>query len=480
MKAVILTIFLILFPLHLYGGIEDSLKQKLDKQLTINGDRYGVVGQSVIILKNDKLFYEGQAGLSNIEFKVPVEQGHLFPSYSVTKLFTSTLVMQLVELGQIDMKQSIKFYLPYLPDNWEAITIEHVLNHTSGIPRYFEMAMQRNSFLDTKKDVFLSLKNEPEHFKIGTQNRYNNTNYLILSEVLETVTGKTYQQLVHEKIIDKLALTNTGHASAKTVIDHMVTSYQGRDGEVRRNIDIDWPIYTYAHSALYSSPNDLATFMTALANGELVSDVYKYWQPMKLANGDSGRYAFGFEYAEDDGYIRVGHDGGNRVKLRHYFNKNTDLDTYTIAYLTNGNAYDVWTDVLTDSLMAIISPDQFKKAVLNESFMEQVLLKEKGNLEKIYEKALNHFNHNHADTERFLTNYSYAIRFGAGNQTALEAFAFAAKKYPMSANSWDNLAGAWLMEDNKEKAIKYYLKALEVDPKWLSAITKIAELNASE
>ena len=475
-KPFIFTIFLTLFPFNLYGEIEDGIKLRLDEQLKINGERYGVVGQSVIILKNDKPYYDGREGFSNIEFEIPVENGNLFPSYSVTKLFTSTLIMQLVDQEQLDVKQSIKFYLPYLPDNWKSITIEHVLNHTSGIPRYFDIAMRKNSFLNTKKDVFLSLIDEPEHFKIGTTNRYNNTNYLILSEILETVTGKTYQQLIKEKIIDQLELKNTGHASAKTVIDKMVTSYQGRDGEVRRNIDIDWPIYTFSHSALYSTPLDLTTFMTALANGDLVSDVFKYWQPMNLVNGRSGSYAFGFEYAEEDGYIRVGHDGGNRVKLRHYFSKNSGKDTYTIAYLTNGNSYNVWTDVLTDSLMSIVSPDQFKKAVLNEKFMEQVLLGDKGNLEIVYEKAFNYFNHNHCDTERFLNNYSYAIRFGAGNQPALEAFSFVTMKYPRSANAWDNLGGAWLLQNDKEMAIKFYRKALEVDPKWVNATIQIRKL----
>jgi len=73
---------------------------------------------------------------------------------------------------------------------------------------------------------------------------------------------------------------------------------------------------------------------------------------MQLTNGNEGRYVFGFEYAFDDGYYHFGHDGGNYVKLRYYFNPNNKGNNYTLVYENIGNDYDVWTDIFADSLMA--------------------------------------------------------------------------------------------------------------------------------
>ena len=451
---------------------------KLDQQLIINSNRYGVVGQSVQILRNNQPIYNGIHGFANIELAVPVADKHIYPGYSVTKLFTSVLVMQLVENGSLDVTESIRKYLPYLPERWQNVTVEHVLNHTSGIPRYFDIAMKKGRFLPTKKAVFLSLVKEPDHFEIGTKNSYNNTNFLILSAILESKTGKTYQELVQDIIIKPLALENTGHASAKAVITNMVTSYQGIDGVLQKNSDIDWPEYTFAHSGLYTTAQDLTTFMTAVVSGKFftLATLNKIQQPMKLLNGDKGDYAFGFEYKMLDGYHQVGHDGGNRVKLRHYFNKENGKDSYTIAYLTNGNANSVWTDVLTDSLMSIIDEKQFKKAYLAEQFISFVLNKDSKNLQVLYERLDKVFQGDQSAIEYFIFYNAYGVRYGAGLIASLPAFELLTSKFPNSAKAWASLAGIWQDLDNKEKAIKYYNLTLKIDPNSSNAINQLKQL----
>jgi D-alanyl-D-alanine carboxypeptidase len=458
--------------------ISPAVQAQLDQQLVKNSKRYGIAGQSVLLLKNNKPFYKGRYGCANVELKVPIYDTHLYPGYSVTKLFTSVMMMQLVENGRVDVKQSIRQYLPYLPEHWHNITVEHALNHTSGIPRYFDIAMKQGFFLPTKKEVFLSLSENPAHFEIGTTNRYNNTNYLILSAILEAKTGKVYSELVQSIIIKPLKLQNTGHSSAKAIIPNMVSSYQGKDGVLRKNGDIDWPEYTFAHSGLYSTPKDLATFMTALVSGKFVTLVTlnKLWQPMKLLNGHDGHYAFGFEYSMRDGYQQVGHDGGNRVKLRHYFKTDPSRDSYTIAYLTNGNANDVWTAILADSVMSIINPKQFEMATLTEQFMSLLLSDEKANLEGLFNRLSQAFDGDLLAVENFILNRSYALRYGAGAKASIPAFELLTEKFPKSANAWDSLAQTWQTIGNKEKAIESYQLALAIDPNLTNASNQIAIL----
>ncbi|MBL4942224.1 MAG: beta-lactamase family protein [Colwellia sp.] len=455
-SILLVTALFILTSLKLTYAVEEispSMRISLDQQLAKNAARYGVVGQAVLILKNHQQIYRGQHGFANIELGVAITDQHLFPSYSITKLLTSVLIMQQVDNGNINLTRSIRTYLPYLPKRWQAVTVEHLLSHTSGIPRYFDIAMESRNFLPTKKAVFLSLIDEPEHFKLGTKNSYNNTNFLLLSAILESKTGKSYQALVTEIIIKPLGLKNTGHASAKAIINNMVTSYQGANGIIKRNIDIDWPEYTYAHSALYSTPEDLTTFMTALVTGQFISQstLTKFWQPMKLANGKNGRYALGFEYSFEDGYYQAGHDGGNRVKLRHYFNTENSLDNFTIAYLTNGNANNVWTDVLAESLMSIVDPEAFKMATLKEQFMTAILEKKINDLPAIYQAVSNIYDGDKASIERFFLYRAYALRYGSGAAFSLPAFKFLIAKFPNSTAALEGFTDTKAaIEKNKE------------------------------
>lgn len=464
--SLILLVLICVSSAEAFAEISPEMQASLDQQLAENSKRYGIVGQSVLILKNNKPLYRGRHGHANFELDVAINDKHLFPSYSVTKLFTSVLTMQLVESGSVKLKSSIRTYLPYLPKRWQAVTVEHLLSHTSGIPRYFDIAMKKGHFLPTKKAVFLSLANQPDHFKMGEKNSYNNTNFLLLSAILETKTGKSYGELIANVIIEPLGLKNTGHASAKTIITNMVTSYQGVNGTIKRNIDIDWPEYTYAHSALYSTPEDLTAFITALVTGKFISQktLKKLWQPMKLADGSDGHYAFGFEYSVEDGYYQVGHDGGNRVKLRHYFKKENNSNSFTIAYVTNGNANDVWTDVLAESLMSIVDPEAFKMTALKEQFMSAILRGDSEGPNQVYNRLLSIHEDNKSSIERFLLYRAYALRYGSGARSSIPAFEFLTDKFPNSVNARESLADTWAAIGNKKKAIESYQMVLEITP----------------
>jgi len=439
---IVLLIFSQLNTAHALAKTPQSMQASLDQQLAKNAERYGVVGQSVLILKNHQRLYQGQHGFANVELGVAISDKHRFPSYSITKLLTSVLTMQQVESGHISLTNSIRSYLPYLPKRWQAVTVEHLLSHTSGIPRYFDMAMENRRFLPNKKAVFLSLIDQADHFKIGTKNSYNNTNFLLLSAILEANSGKSYQELVAEIIIKPLGLKNTGHASAKDIVKNSVTSYRGANGTIRKNMNIDWPEYTFAHSALYSTPEDLAVFMTALVTGKFVSKttLRELWQPMQLTKGKEGRYAFGFEYSLEDGYYQAGHDGGNHVKLRYYFNSDKSSDNYTLIYATNGNRYGVWTDVLAESVMSVIEPETFKTAVLKEQFMTAILENDTDALMQIYKAVSKMFYSDKSLIERFLLYRAYALRYGSGPESSIPAFEFLIAKFPNSASALQGLS----------------------------------------
>jgi tetratricopeptide (TPR) repeat protein len=259
----------------------------------------------------------------------------------------------------------------------------------------------------------------------------------------------------------------------------MVSSYQGSNGTLRKNIDIDWPSYTFSHSALYSTPEDLTAFMTALVAGKFVSKktLNAFWKPMKLTNGQIGYYAFGFEYAERDGYIQVGHDGGNRVKLRHYYNADGSGDNYTLAYLTNGYTHGVWTDIFADSIMALVDSLQFQLARITELFMAEMLDNGAISTDVLYQNISETLEGETTGIEQFITSRSYAVRYAAGLEASLPAFEFLTRTFPNSANAWSNHAEQLQTLGNKKKAVEYYKIVLALNPEHKYAKQQMEQLN---
>jgi CubicO group peptidase (beta-lactamase class C family) len=118
---------------------------------------------------------------------------------------------------------------------------------------------------------------------------------------------------------------------------------------------IAWPRYSVAHGNLYSTAGDLATFLTAIAQGRLVSRkaLMYFWKPYAFANENKGVFASGWEYGRTGAWQRVGHDGGAKLRARILFRDNLN-DYLIIAYLTNGSRDNVWSRTLVNSVQQLV------------------------------------------------------------------------------------------------------------------------------
>jgi CubicO group peptidase (beta-lactamase class C family) len=112
----------------------DDLDTRITRQLHANAERYGIAGQSVLIRHDGKLLAQAVAGEADLTTHRPVTPETVFNAYSLAKLLVSTLVMQRVEAGWIEMNVPASRYLPDLPEAWRAITVQQFLDHASGVP----------------------------------------------------------------------------------------------------------------------------------------------------------------------------------------------------------------------------------------------------------------------------------------------------------------------------------------------------------
>ena len=414
------------------------LDRALEQKMEANAQRYVIASQAVLVARNGEVIFRNVAGARRDE---------LFPAYSVSKLLASVLLMQLVEAGQLDLDKPASAYLAGLPLRWQQIPLRLILNHSSGLPEYFDPGnLSSPSFPPTLQAVFAALADKPLLFEPGTATRYTQTNFLLLEAVLEAHYGKPYTQLASERIISRLGLKNTYLGLANASRRGMVRSYIGKNGKLQADPAVQWPEYANVHAELFTTVDDLAAFLNAVARGELVGKetLRKLWQPQKLANGQDSWFASGWEYGKSGGYEFVGHDGGAKVRVRLLWPERDGGDSYTIVYLTNGSAQNVWSRTLVESLMAAIDPARFSMETVSEQLIDYASrpastpAQFQALLQQLQTLALR----DGAALERRINETGYAMLETRGGSAAIKVFELNTRLFPQSSNARDSLAQA--------------------------------------
>src|SRR5690349_5278556 len=194
---------------------------------------------TILIQKNGKVLYAGSFGLANRPFKVPNARETKYKIASITKLFTSVLILQLQEQGRLDLNRTIGRYLPdYAGEGADKVTIHQLLNHTSGLANF-----------DTVKDAETAIRSGIPVYQTpyttdqllakfcigklvnvpGTVFDYNNADYIVLGKILERIYAKPYEEVLRDKILRPLQMRNTGLLHQSDIVDGLADSYFFRD-----------------------------------------------------------------------------------------------------------------------------------------------------------------------------------------------------------------------------------------------------------
>jgi len=232
--------------------------------------------------------WSGTAGLSDVATGAGVSSGDRFRIGSVTKVFTATVVLQLVGEGRIDLDQTIQHYLPGLfPAAYPAVTVAELLNHTSGLPRVSNLPMNEGDpawFVEhrfqawTPQQIVAAALTEagtpanPMDFAPGTAQRYNGVNYYLLGMLIEKITGDSYAHQVQDRILRPLHLgaTSVPDADDPFIPGPHLHGYLavGSAGDLA---DVsDQSPYPWAEGGMISDADDLTRFLTALTEGHLL------------------------------------------------------------------------------------------------------------------------------------------------------------------------------------------------------------------
>ncbi len=321
-------------------------------------------GAAAIVVKDGKVVYRAAYGLANVEKKTPLSPDSVFRLGSVTKQFTSLAIMMLVEQGKVGLQDPIDRYLPGYPMQGKAITVEHLLTHTSGIqsytdiPGYMASKVQADLTVQQLIDVF---KNEPMQFDPGTRYRYNNSGYVLLGAIIEKASGQTYAAYVADHIFKPLGMTHSYYGTDEPKVAKLAGGYSEGD-KPARPLSMTQP---YAAGSLLSTVNDLAVWDGALYTEKLVkrASLEKIWTPYTLSDGTTNGYGYGWQTATLRGRRTMEH-GGGIFGFSTYVIRMPDDRAY-VAVLCNSDSPSAPPSYLAKRLGAIAlgSPFSEQKAV---------------------------------------------------------------------------------------------------------------------
>lgn len=444
-----------------------DLSNQLDTQLQANRERYGIAGQAVLVAHNGQVLYQGASGERDRATHTPAAVDSIFAAQSMAKLLTSTLVMQLVDRGKVDLDAPASRYVPDLPIAWQAIHVRDFLNHSSGIGEYYNRVDNRwvsKGYPGVAPDLGTALKvagAAPMQFATGSRVQYTQANYLVLTALLEAHYRKPYPAIARERILQPLKMASTSWGGASVPTQRAAVPYIGKDGQLQPANEDPWPDYGWGHADLQTTVGDMNRFLQALATGKLVrtATLEELWQPQKLSGGGSNFFSTGWDTTRSDGYTQVGHDGGTRVRARLAYKGTLAGGYWVFVYLTNGSARNVWSSTLVESTMAVAAPQEFPHAVLSERLIAYALDDSTDATTQM--RSWLRVGHGvlTGELERAINADGYAIREGLGAGNALRVFALNTALYPDSTNAWDSLAECHAALGDAEIAKALYAKA---------------------
>jgi CubicO group peptidase (beta-lactamase class C family) len=213
MKKLFTFLFLTcIYTSSLSQGIDNVLKKKID-DLFVQWDNPKSPGGAVGIVINNSLVYAKGFGMADIEHNIAITPETVFYMASVSKQFTGYCMVLLAKQGKVNLDEDIRTYLPWFPDYGDHITVRNLLNHTSGIRDDINLAMisglGRSGMLTQLHAVKLIKNQQSLNFKPGEQHQYSNSNFVLLAEIVEAVSGQSFSSFADSAIFKPLGMNQT-------------------------------------------------------------------------------------------------------------------------------------------------------------------------------------------------------------------------------------------------------------------------------
>jgi len=333
----------------LFAGVINALNAQNFNKAKLDSFFYALSAHnkgmgSAAIAGNGEVVYQNAIGYSQInnDTKTPATVKTKYRIGSITKMFTATMIFQLIDEGKLSLNTPLATYFPQMP-NATRITIGEMLDHRSGLHNFTNDSLYATYMTkpQTEAAMLAIIVKEKPDFEPDARAEYSNTNFVLLGYIIEKITGKPYREELKKRVTSKIGLTDTYYGNKTNVANNEAYSYSFVD-KWQQQPETDMSIPGGA-GALVSTPTDLVKFITALFNGKLIST--GSLEHMKTMRDNYGMAMFVIPFYDKKAY---GHNGGidGFSSMLAYFPE----DKLAVSYISNGTVYST-----NDVLIALLS-----------------------------------------------------------------------------------------------------------------------------
>jgi CubicO group peptidase (beta-lactamase class C family) len=322
-------------------SVNDSVSNFIAEQMRARR----IPGMQVAVVQHGKIVFSNAFGVANIEDGVPVTSQTVFPVHSITKAFVGVAIMQLAEANRIQLSAPVSAYLDSLPSAWQAVTIQQLLTHTSGLPDVWDSNSQ---LIDIDEDeAWQKVLHAPPSAQPGEQFQYVQTNYVLLGKIIDKLAGMPFTEFIRQRQFEPAGMKLSGFGDGHDIVPHLSGTYTFRRvvhrsvvvSDTLQKMILDWPRYLWTAVGLNTTAEELANWTIKLQDGTLLDkkSLPTLWTPGLLKDGSHhgfsptlDGYALGWPVALRKAHPVAGPTGGGRAAFFIY--RDDDL---TVIVLTN-------------------------------------------------------------------------------------------------------------------------------------------------
>ncbi len=471
MKTTFLTIFLLSCS---FGYINaQSSKTDVIERLLNQCHEQGFFNGVALVADEGKIIVHKSYGISDLKTQSPLKRSDRFYIGSLTKQFTSVLILQLQEEGFIDIHKPLSLYLEEFNDtNWSEITVHQLLTHTSGFGSYTFHEDFDKSLPYTDQQMFEFIKH-PLLFKPGSSWTYSNSGYFLLGKIAERATGKDYGALLKQHIFEPLQMKNSSFS-----VDWLKEDFA--KGHIKSiNGTKPMPIYSavslLSTGGIYSTAEDLFIWTQALHGNKILSDTSReiLFQPVQ------NDYACGFYVkrgVDENGNEFERHFHGGMIQGYHSFILNRVPQKQVIILLDNFYSQEIQT--IKNRIWSALEEYEIKpiKPTLSSLLFTACSEKRLDFMLDSISNNLKTFENRFTFDEFDINKVGYHLMKASRHSEASILFNFNMKRYPESWNVYDSMGELQLRQRNYNEAEKLYKRSLALNPKNNSAINALKKI----
>jgi CubicO group peptidase (beta-lactamase class C family) len=443
---------------------------------------YNMFDGAVLVAENGHIIYESAFGMANREWNIPNNTDTKFMIGSISKPLTATLALIQVQKGLISLDKTIEDYLPVFKDKPAAkVTIRQLLSHTSGIPNYdiindFFPRISRQYF--TREDYLKVFIDSPLAFIPGTQYSYSSWGYFTLGYIMETVTHRSYAQLMANDIFKKAGMHNSGSYYHTQIVNNRATGYDYSFGGYT-SADFRDQSNTMGTGDIYSTVEDLFKFHMALAdysllNKQLSDEMFK--PGITPAQYGYGWFNKTFKYSATDSVASNFHLGMTDGFIS--FIRRIPSTKSLVIILCNSSPTDFFG--ITNNLFKVLHQQPvILKQPVHKKMEVYILQKGVANALAEYKKMKFDTSHYYIDwiSMNFLAEQLLTLKKYKEAQLLAENNV---REFAEKDLVYVTMGNIYLAMNRKEDAINFYKKALQLTPGYAEAKNRLKELEQQE